>query len=213
MAVRDILRLGDPGLLARSEPVTDPSVPEIADLIADMCDTLAAAHGAGLAAPQIGVLKRVILISVPSERITQDPEAQPLPVTVLINPSITPQGTPEDESSMENGWEGCLSIPGLLGVVPRYQTIRYEGLDQNGQPVCGQATGFHARVLQHECDHLDGILYPMRMRNLAWLSFSDQIDKIVDAQARRDSAGLPPQKLQTQRPETQRPETQGPETQ
>ena len=195
MVVCDILRLGDPKLLAPSEPVSDPSAPEISRLVADMHDTLAAARGAGLAAPQIGVLKRVILISVPEERISEDPEATPLPVTVLINPSIKPVSiNPQNdlESEMENGWEGCLSIPGLLGVVPRYQTVLYEGRDQNNQPISGQANGFHARVLQHECDHLDGILYPMRMRNLEWLSFSDQVDKAVDARARRDSAGLPP---------------------
>ncbi len=195
MAICDILRLGDPKLLARSEPVADPTAPEIDGLVADMRDTLAAAQGAGLAAPQIGVLKRVILISVPEERISEDPQAKPLPVTVLINPSIKPlSGNPQDdlENMMEDGWEGCLSIPGLLGVVPRYQTILYEGLDQNNQSISGHATGFHARVLQHECDHLDGILYPMRMPDLGRLSFSDQVDKCVDAQARRDSAGLPP---------------------
>lgn len=165
MAVREILKMGDPRLLRVAPPVTEFDTPELHALIADMFDTMAAANGAGLAAPQIGVdLQLVIFGFARSERY---PEAPPVPPTVLINPTITPLS---DE--LEEGWEGCLSVPGLRGVVPRYKRIRYTGFDAKGQPIDREVDGFHARVVQHECDHLIGRLYPTRMSDLTKLGFT-----------------------------------------
>jgi peptide deformylase len=165
MAVREILKMGDPRLLRVAPPVERFDTPELHALIADMFDTMAAAKGAGLAAPQIGVDLQVVIFGF--ERNERYPEAPPVPKTVLINPRITPLSDAEEE-----GWEGCLSVPGLRGVVPRFARIRYSGFDPLGQPMEREAEGFHARVVQHECDHLIGRLYPTRMRDLTQLGFT-----------------------------------------
>ncbi len=166
MTVREILRMGDPRLLRVAPPVQRFDTPEMHALIADMFDTMEAANGAGLAAPQIGVdLQLVIFGFTHNERY---PDAPAVPRTVLINPVITPLS--DDE---ESGWEGCLSVPGLRGVVPRWARIRYRGFDPLGRPVEREAEGFHARVVQHECDHLIGRLYPTRMRDLTQLGYTD----------------------------------------
>lgn len=166
MAVRDILKMGDPRLLRVAHPVREFDTPELHTLIEDMFDTMEAANGAGLAAPQIGVdLQLVIFGFTKSERY---PEAPPVPRTVLINPQITPLS--ED---LEDGWEGCLSVPGLRGVVPRHQRIRYTGFDPQGRRIEREAEGFHARVVQHECDHLAGVLYPMRVRDFSRFGYTE----------------------------------------
>ena len=166
MAVREILKMGDPRLLRVAAPVQRFDTPELHALIADMFDTMEAAHGAGLAAPQIGVdLQLVIFGFTRNERY---PEAPAVPRTVLINPEITPLSDEE-----EAGWEGCLSVPGLRGVVPRWARIRYRGFDPLGQAIDREADGFHARVVQHECDHLIGRLYPTRMRDMSQFGFTD----------------------------------------
>jgi peptide deformylase len=176
MAIRDILKMGDPRLLRVAPPVTEFDTPELHALIADMFDTMAAAKGAGLAAPQIGVdLQLVIFGFAKSERY---PEAPPVPETVLINPTITPL-----TEELEDGWEGCLSVPGLRGVVPRHGRIRYTGFDPLGRPIEREAEGFHARVVQHECDHLIGRLYPTRMRDLRMLGFTSVLFPGLDANA------------------------------
>ena len=164
--IRDILRMGDPRLFERSSPVTALGTPALHALLADMRETMAAASGAGLAAPQIGVPWRVVIFGV--EANPRYPDAEPVPYTELVNPVITILG--DDE---EDGWEGCLSVPGLRGVVPRFTTLRYEGFDPVGNPIRREVTGFHARVVQHECDHLDGVLYPMRMRNFRQFGYTD----------------------------------------
>ena len=168
MAVRHVLKMGDPLLYRKAEPVKGFKTPELDALIADMFDTMAALNGAGLAAPQIGVSQRVVIFSVESN--PRYPDVEPVPTTVLINPILTPIG---DE--MEEGWEGCLSVPGLRGLVMRHQSLRYTGFDQNGTPIDRTVSGFHARVVQHECDHLDGILYPMRLRDIRLLGFEDAL--------------------------------------
>ena len=165
MAVREILKMGDPRLLRVAQPVLAFGTPELAALLADMHDTLRDANGAGLAAPQIGVDLQLVIFGF--ERNQRYPEAPPVPMTVLINPQITPIG-----DAMEDGWEGCLSVPGLRGEVPRYARIRYTGFDLQGRPVEREVDGFHARVVQHECDHLIGRLYPTRMRDLTRLGFT-----------------------------------------
>jgi len=165
MTVREILKMGDPRLLRIAQPVERFDTRELHALVADMFDTMEAANGAGLAAPQIGVdLQLVIFGFARNERY---PEAPPVPRTVLINPRITPLSDEE-----EAGWEGCLSVPGLRGVVPRLVRIRYAGFDPLGQPIEREAEGFHARVVQHECDHLIGRLYPTRMRDLTQFGFT-----------------------------------------
>jgi peptide deformylase len=158
--------MGDPRLLEIAQPVADPTSPEIAALIGDMFDTMAAAGGVGLAAPQIGVGLQVVIFGF--ERSERYPDAEPVPTTILINPEITPLGNEE-----ELGWEGCLSVPGLRGEVPRYARIRYRGIDETGAPIDRVADGFHARVVQHECDHLIGRLYPTRMRDMTRFGFID----------------------------------------
>jgi len=168
MAVRHVLKMGDPLLYRKAEPVKGFKTPELDALVADMFDTMAALNGAGLAAPQIGVSQRVVIFSVESN--PRYPDVEPVPTTVLINPILTPIG---DE--MEEGWEGCLSVPGLRGLVTRHQRLRYTGFDQNGTPIDRTVSGFHARVVQHECDHLDGILYPMRLRDIRLLGFEDAL--------------------------------------
>jgi peptide deformylase len=157
--------MGDPRLLRIAPPVTAFDTPELHALIADMFDTMEAANGAGLAAPQIGVDLQLVIFGF--ERNARYPDAQPVPRTVLLNPSITPL-----DGAMEEGWEGCLSVPGLRGVVPRFSRIRYSGFDPQGRPIEREAEGFHARVVQHECDHLIGRLYPTRMTDLSKLGFT-----------------------------------------
>jgi peptide deformylase len=165
MAVRPVLRMGDPRLFAVSRRVEALATPELDALIEDMRDTMKALNGAGLAAPQIGVdLQLVIFGFAKNDRY---PDAPPVPRTVLINPTITPLS-----EAIEEGWEGCLSVPGLRGVVPRYARIRYTGYDPNGHAIDRQAEGFHARVVQHECDHLLGTLYPMRVRDFSKFGFT-----------------------------------------
>ncbi len=168
MAVRHVLKMGNPLLYQTAEPVTQFDTPELDALIADMFDTMAALNGAGLAAPQIGVSKRVVIFGF--EANPRYPEAEPIPATVLINPAIEPIG-----DITEEGWEGCLSVPGLRGLVPRYVNIRYTGYDQQGRRIDRTVAGFHARVVQHECDHLDGILYPMRLKDIRNMGFEDAL--------------------------------------
>jgi peptide deformylase len=164
--IRDVLRMGDPRLLQPSQRVDAFNTPELDALLTDLRDTMAAQNGAGLAAPQIGVPLQVVIFGFADN--PRYPDAEPVPYTELVNPVLTPLG-PE----MEDGWEGCLSVPGLRGVVPRYTRLRYQGLDPAGRPIDRDATGFHARVVQHEVDHLLGILYPMRMRDFRQFGFTD----------------------------------------
>jgi peptide deformylase len=166
MAIRDVLKMGDPRLLAVSDPVTAFGTPELENLLADMRDTMRDLNGAGLAAPQIGVGARVVIFGV--EQNPRYPEAETVPFTVLINPQLTPIG-----EEMEDGWEGCLSVPGMRGLVPRYRQLRYTGVDADGRPIDRIVSDFHARVVQHEVDHLDGILYPRRIRDLSQFGFTD----------------------------------------
>jgi peptide deformylase len=176
MAIREILKMGDPRLLRVAPPVREFGTPELNALITDMFDTMEAANGAGLAAPQIGVdLQLVIFGFDHSERY---PDAPPVPRTVLINPTITPLS---DE--VQEGWEGCLSVPGLRGVVPRWAAIRYSGFDPQGHRIEREAEGFHARVVQHECDHLIGRLYPTRMRDLTRLGYTSVLFPELDDNA------------------------------
>ena len=164
--IRDILRMGDPLLLERSREVAVVPSTALDELLADMRDTMRAAGGVGLAAPQIGVPLRVVIFGV--EKNPRYPDAEPVPYTELVNPVLTPLGNEEEE-----GWEGCLSVPGFRGLVPRYARLRYEGLTPRGERIVREVDGFHARVVQHECDHLDGILYPMRIRDLRQFGFTD----------------------------------------
>jgi len=168
--IREILRMGDPRLLRVSEPVRDFGTPELRTLVTDMFDTMHAANGAGLAAPQIGVPLRVVIFGYadPAARNPRYPDADPVPQTILVNPVIEPLG-----ADMEEGWEGCLSVPGMRGVVDRHRRLRYHGFDLEGRPIDRTVDGFHARVVQHECDHLDGILYPMRIRDFSRFGFTD----------------------------------------
>jgi len=163
---REILKMGDPRLLERAKLVERHATPELKALVADMRETMIAARGAGLAAPQIGVGLRVVIFGF--EHNERYPDAEPVPYTELINPVLTPLTT-----EMEEDWEGCLSVPGLRGQVPRFTRLRYTGFDPEGRPILREASGFHARVVQHECDHLDGILYPMRMRDLRLFGYTD----------------------------------------
>jgi len=166
--IRPILRMGDARLLERSRDVERFSTPELRALLDDMRETMIAAHGAGLAAPQIGIGLRVVIFGF--EHNERYPDAEPVPYTELINPVITPIG-----DAIEEGWEGCLSVPGLRGRVPRHKRIRYSGFDPEGKRIQRDAIDFHARVVQHECDHLDGILYPMRIDDMRMFGFTDVI--------------------------------------
>lgn len=168
MAIRSVLRMGDSRLLAVAQPVERFDTPELHALLEDMHDTMAALDGAGLAAPQIGVGLQVVVFGL--ERNPRYPDAEPVPYTVLVNPTLTPIG---DE--IEEGWEGCLSVPGMRGLVPRHARLRYEGYDQYGNAIDRTVTGFHARVVQHECDHLQGILYPMRIRDLRHFGYTEEL--------------------------------------
>lgn len=166
MAIRTLLRMGDPRLLEIARPVIDFDSPALDALIDDLFDTMSAAGGVGLAAPQIGVGLQVVIFGF--ERSDRYPDAEAVPQTILVNPVITPLGEAE-----EFAWEGCLSVPGLRGEVPRFARIRYQGLDRHGQPIDRVVEGFHARVVQHECDHLIGKLYPMRVRDFTRFGFTD----------------------------------------
>ncbi|MCA0243339.1 MAG: peptide deformylase [Proteobacteria bacterium] len=179
MAVREILKMGDPRLLRVAQPVQAFGTPELLALVDDLHDTMVAARGAGLAAPQIGVDLQVVLFGF--ERNDRYPDAPPVPRTVLVNPVISTLSDAEDE-----GWEGCLSVPGLRGLVPRWSRIRYQGLDEQGRAIDREAEGFHARVVQHECDHLIGRLYPTRMRDLTKLGFTSVLFPEMDAQQSDD---------------------------
>ena len=162
--IREVLRMGDPRLLEKSQPVEAFGTAQLRELLADMRDTMARLNGAGLAAPQIGVPLRVVIFGVTQN--PRYPDAEEVPDTVLINPVITPIG-----EEMEEAWEGCLSVPGMRGVVPRFMRVRYQGFDESGRAIDRSVEGFHARVVQHECDHLDGILYPMRIRDMSRFGF------------------------------------------
>jgi len=168
MAIREVLKMGDPRLLARARPVEDFESPALAQLIVDMRDTMHTLNGAGLAAPQIGVGLQVVMFEVSAN--PRYPEAETVPFTVLINPVLTPL-----TDAMEEDWEGCLSVPGMRGRVPRHVRLRYQGVDLRGHPVDRTVDGFHARVVQHEVDHLLGILYPMRIRDLRDFGFTDTL--------------------------------------
>jgi peptide deformylase len=162
--IREVLKMGDPRLLEKSRPVEAFGTPQLRELLADMRETMAHLNGAGLAAPQIGVPLRVVIFGVTSN--PRYPDAEEVPDTVLINPVITPIG-----EEIEEAWEGCLSVPGMRGVVPRFMRLRYQGFDESGLPIDRTVEGFHARVVQHESDHLDGILYPMRIRDMSKFGF------------------------------------------
>ncbi len=176
MAVREILKMGDPRLLRVAQPVLNFGSAELTAPVADMKDTMLAAKGAGLAAPQIGVDLQLVIFGF--ERNQRYPDAEPVPYTVLCNPRIEPLGPEEEE-----GWEGCLSVPGLRGKVPRFSRIRYTGVDPDGRLIDREASGFHARVVQHECDHLIGRLYPTRMRDLTQLGFTSVLFPDLDPTA------------------------------
>jgi peptide deformylase len=205
MTVREILKMGDARLLRVAEAVTQFNTPELHALLQDMQDTMAAAHGAGLAAPQMGVNLQVVIFGS-GQTNPRYPDAPPVPRTVLINPVLTPiykenqpsalmesaQGAIESvafdlrfqasELDLEEGWEGCLSVPGLRGVVPRFAKIRYQGCDETGRVIDRTVDGFHARVVQHECDHLHGILYPMRVKDFTRFGFTDILFPELSAQ-------------------------------
>ncbi|MBS1217225.1 MAG: peptide deformylase [Proteobacteria bacterium] len=168
MAIRPVLRMGDERLLRVSRPVAHFDTPELHALIADMEDTMQAMNGAGLAAPQIGAGLRVVMFGIVAN--ARYPDAEPVPQTVLINPIITPL-----DAEIEDGWEGCLSVPGMRGLVPRHRRLRYRGFDAYGKEIDRTVHGFHARVVQHECDHLDGILYPMRIRDMRNFGFTETL--------------------------------------
>ena len=173
MAVREILKMGDKRLLRVAQPVLNFGGPDLLALVDDMKDTMLAANGAGLAAPQIGVDLQLVIFGF--ERNQRYPDAEPVPYTVLCNPRIEPLGPEEDDD-----WEGCLSVPGLRGKVPRFSRIRYTGVGPDGRLIDREASGFHARVVQHECDHLVGRLYPTRMRDLTQLGFTSVLFPALD---------------------------------
>jgi peptide deformylase len=173
MTVREILKMGDPRLLRQAEPVTEFNTPELQALIADMFETMIAANGAGLAAPQIGVNLQLVIFGFKQNQ--RYPEAPEVPETVLINPVLTPLADEQKED-----WEGCLSVPGLRGVVPRWTRLHYEGVDQHGATISRDVEGFHARVVQHECDHLAGILYPMRIRDFSLFGYTSVLFPELD---------------------------------
>jgi peptide deformylase len=173
MTIRPILKMGDPRLLRQAPPVTQFGTAGLLNLIDDMFDTMRDASGAGLAAPQIGVDLQLVIFGFKNNQ--RYPDAPQVPETVLLNPVLTPLS---DE--MEEGWEGCLSVPGLRGVVPRYLKLRYEGVDQYGKPIMREVDGFHARVVQHECDHLAGVLYPMRVKDFTRFGYTEVLFPELD---------------------------------
>ncbi len=166
--IRPVLRMGDPRLIERSAPVTEFDTPHLHALIQDMDDTMRAKNGAGIAAPQIGALLQVVIFGIGFN--PRYPDAEQVPYTVLVNPVLDSVG-----EEMEEGWEGCLSVPGMRGIVPRHVQLRYRGFDQFGNPIDRTVSGFHARVVQHETDHLQGILYPMRIRDLRNFGFNEEL--------------------------------------
>ena len=189
MTVREILKMGDPRLLLVAKPLIEFDTPAVRALIVDMFETMHAANGVGLAAPQIGVDLALVIFGFRQNQ--RYPDAPPVPETVLINPQITPLDAQEEE-----GWEGCLSIPGLRGKVPRFIRIRYSGFDPQGQRIDREAEGFHARVVQHECDHLTGTLYPMRIRDFSQFGYTSVLFPEIgtdsdDLRRRQRQRGLP----------------------
>ena len=167
MAIHTILKMGDPRLLRQAKPITEFDTPQLHQLLADMQETMVAANGAGIAAPQMGIDLQVVIFG--SDTLNpRYPDRELVPPTVLVNPLVTPLG-----DDMVDDWEGCLSVPGLRGRVPRWRQVRYQGFDEKGAPIDRTVEGFHARVVQHECDHLIGVLYPMRMRDLSQLGFTE----------------------------------------
>lgn len=176
MAVKEILRMGHPFLREVARPVTIFDSDELDQLITDMFDTMASAGGVGLAAPQIGVGLRVVIFGL--DRSVRYPDAEAVPETILVNPIIEPQSR-----QMLEGWEGCLSVPGMRGLVPRFETIRYRGFDEQGRPIERDASGFHAVVVQHECDHLDGVLYPQRIKDMRQFGFEEELEQAYENKA------------------------------
>jgi peptide deformylase len=174
MAILPIARMGQPVLRARAEEVSDPTAPEIKTLVADMLETMIAVNGAGIAAPQVFVPKRVVIFTVPPSRSTGDEFDQPQGLTAIVNPVIEPL-----TEETELGIEGCLSVPGMRGMVPRFKKLRYHGVSPDGAVIDRIATGWHARVVQHEFDHLDGILYPQRMTDLSLLGFVEELEAVA----------------------------------
>jgi len=168
MTVREVLRMGHPVLRERAKPVEKLATAELRALVEDMKETMEAKNGAGLAAPQIGVSQRVVIFGV--EHNPRYPDAEPVPFTILVNPKLVMLSR-----EVEEDWEGCLSVPGMRGIVPRYVKLRYTGFDPEGNPIDCVAEGFHARVVQHECDHLDGILYPQRMTDMTRFGFNEEL--------------------------------------
>lgn len=199
MAILKIARMGHPVLRRVAEPVADPTAPEVAKLVADMLETMVDADGIGLAAPQVHVSRRVVAFHVPRARAGAGPDAAPdhadgpVPLTILINPLIEPL-----DDATEEGWEACLSVPGLTGPVPRHRRIRYLGVGLDGKPIERLAEGFHARVVQHECDHLDGILYPQRMTDLGRLAFVEEIRRTVIRPAAAAPSAASPSEARTE---------------
>jgi len=175
MAIKPVLKMGDPILLQQAKPIEKFDTPELHALLADMQDTMAALNGAGIAAPQIGASLQVVIFGVTQN--PRYPDAEQVPFTVLVNPELTVQS-----EETEDGWEGCLSVPGMRGLVPRFKSLRYRGYDQFGGQIDRTVTGFHARVVQHEVDHLLGVLYPMRIRDLRYFGFSDTLFPGADVQ-------------------------------
>lgn len=176
MAIKAVLRMGDPRLLQVAEKVIHFDTAELHALLQDMQDTMAALNGAGLAAPQIGVNLQVVIFGF--EKNQRYPDADEVPFTILLNPKLTPLS-----EEKEDGWEGCLSVPGMRGIVPRFTQLRYQGTDQLGRTIDRNVSGFHARVVQHECDHLQGILYPMRIKDFRRFGFTDVLfpgQEVVD---------------------------------
>jgi peptide deformylase len=173
MAIREILKMGDPRLLRQAQPVTEFDTPEMRCLIEDMFDTMRAVNGAGLAAPQIGVDLQLVIFGFSKQ--AREGDAPDVPETVLINPVLTPLS-----EEIEDGWEGCLSVPGMRGVVPRWHSLRYTGFDEQGNVIDRTVDGFHARVVQHECDHLEGVLYPMRIRDFSQFGFTEVLFPEMD---------------------------------
>ena len=179
MAVREILKMGDPRLLRIAKPVAEFNTDALHLLVTDMLDTMLDASGAGLAAPQIGVDLQLVIFGT-NQRNPRYPDGPPVPYTVLVNPVITPLSGDDGILVQEEDWEGCLSVPGLRGVVPRFARIRYTGFDQYGDSIDRSVEGFHARVVQHECDHLIGTLYPMRVRDFSRFGFTEVLFPELD---------------------------------
>ena len=179
MTVRTIVKMGHPALASPAQPVTPETVPDLPNLLVDMADSMNAVGGVGLAAPQIAEQVRVIIFKIPEERVGKTPEDTPQALQVLINPEIEPVG-----AETQVGWEGCLSLPGMCGEVSRHARIRYWGLDGKGNRIEREVTGFHARVIQHEIDHLDGILYPQRMTDMSRFGYVDEMSAATETASR-----------------------------